>query len=239
MDLPGALSSTVAVTTAVPALLPDWLNAETLLTNLGTFAFWVSLAIVFAECGLFLFFMPGDSLLFVIGLFIATGVIDVNIWVACILLAAAAVLGNAVGYWIGYAIGPRLFNRPNSRVFKPAYLTKTHDFFEKYGATAIILARFVPIVRTFITAVAGAGRMSFTRFITFSAIGGVLWAAGVTLLGYWLGNIEFVKKNVEVILVLIVLVSVIPMAFEYLRHRRRAKAEAAERTALDVASAEE
>ncbi len=226
MDLPGLSSSSLAVVTAVPALLPDWLNAETLLTSLGTFAFWASLAIVFAECGLFLFFMPGDSLLFVVGLFIASGVIDVNIWVACALLAIAAVLGNVVGYWIGYAIGPRLFNRPDSRVFKPAYLTKTHEFFEKYGATAIILARFVPIVRTFITAVAGAGRMSFTRFITFSAIGGVLWAAGVTLLGYWLGSIEFVKDNVEVILVLIVLVSVIPMAFEYLRHRRRAAAEA-------------
>lgn len=221
MDLPGAAASSLAVVTAVPALLPDWLNAESLLSSLGTFAFWAALAIVFAENGLFVFFMPGDSLLFVIGMFVATGAIDVPIWLACLLLAVAAVLGNVVGYWIGYAVGPSLFNRPNSRIFKPVYITKTHEFFEKYGATAIILARFVPIVRTFITASAGIGRMDFRRFLAYSAIGGVLWAVGVTLLGYWLGNVEFVKKNIEVMLVLIVLVSVVPMVIEYVRHRRK------------------
>lgn len=219
--LTGSLSTILA--TAVPALLPDWLNAETLLTSLGTLAFWVSLAIIFAECGLFVFFMPGDSLLFVIGMFIATGAIDVNIWIACLLLAVAAVLGNLVGYWIGYAVGPSLFNRPNSRVFKPVYITKTHEFFEKYGAAAIILARFVPIVRTFITASAGVGRMDFRRFITYSAIGGVLWAVGVTALGYWLGSVPFVKDNIEVMLIVIVLVSVVPMLIEFLRHRRAAR----------------
>jgi membrane-associated protein len=223
MDLPGALASSIPAVVAVPALLPDWLNAETLMSNLGTFAFWAALAIIFAECGLFLFFMPGDSLLFVVGMFIATGAIDMSIWLACLLLFLAAVLGNAVGYWIGYAVGPKLFSRPNSRIFKPVYLDKTHEFFEKYGAAAIILARFVPIVRTFITAVAGAGRMSFVRFITFSAIGGFLWAVGVTLLGYWLGNVEFVKNNVEVMLVVVVLVSVVPIGIEYLRHRRKAR----------------
>lgn len=223
MSFYDALASSPGVVTAVPALLPDWLNAESLLTSLGAIAFWVALAIVFAECGLFVFFMPGDSLLFVIGLFVATGAIDVPIWLACLLLTIAAVLGNLVGYWIGYAVGPALFSRPNSRVFKPAYITKTHEFFEKYGATAIVLARFVPIVRTFITASAGVGRMDFRRFITFSAIGGILWATGVTLLGYWLGNVPFVKSNVEVILILIVAVSVIPMAIEFLRHRRAAR----------------
>ncbi len=220
MDFLGAVMSSSTALVAVPALLPDWLNAETLLTSLGAIAFWATLAIIFAECGLFTFFLPGDSLLFVLGLFIATGAIDVNIWVACVLLTASAILGNVVGYWIGYAVGPALFNRPNSRIFKPVYITKTHDFFDKYGAAAIILARFVPIVRTFITASAGVGRMDFRRFITYSAIGGVLWATGVTLLGYWLGNIDFVKRNVELILVLIVLVSVVPMIVEYLRHRR-------------------
>lgn len=216
--LAGSLPTITAM--SVPALLPDWLNAETLLTSLGTFAFWAALAIVFAECGLFVFFMPGDSLLFVIGMFIATGAIDVGIWLACLLLAIAAVLGNLVGYWIGYAVGPALFNRPNSRVFKPVYITKTHEFFEKYGAAAIILARFVPIVRTFITASAGVGRMDFRRFITYSAIGGVLWAVGVTLLGFWLGSVPFVKDNLEVMLIVIVLVSVVPMVVEYVRHRR-------------------
>lgn len=223
MDLPGALATSIPSVVAVPALLPDWLNAEKLMSSFGTFAFWAALLIIFAECGLFLFFMPGDSLLFIVGMFIATGAIDVNIWVACLLLFLAAVLGNAVGYWIGYAVGPKLFNRPNSRIFKPVYLVKTHEFFERYGAAAIILARFVPIVRTFITAVAGAGRMNFWRFIAFSAIGGLVWAVGVTLLGYWLGNVEFVKKNVEVMLVLVVLVSVIPIAIEYVRHRRKPK----------------
>lgn len=205
----------------VPALLPDWLNAESLLTSLGDVAFWVALAIIFAECGLFVFFMPGDSLLFVVGLFIATGAIDINIGVACFLLFLAAFLGNVCGYWIGYAVGPPLFSRPQSRVFKPAYVAKTHEFFDRYGARAIVLARFVPIVRTFITAVAGVGRMSATRFLFWSGVGALLWAVGVTLAGYWLGNIPFVKNNIEVILILVVFVSVLPMLFEYWRHRRQ------------------
>lgn len=204
-----------------PALLPDWLNAESLLTSLGNLAFWVSLAIIFAECGLFVFFMPGDSLLFVIGLFIATGAIDVNIALACFLLFLAAFLGNVCGYWIGHAVGPPLFSRPQSRVFKPVYVTKTNEFFEKYGARAIVMARFVPIVRTFITAVAGVGRMNAARFLFWSGVGALLWAVGVTLAGYWLGNIPFVKNNIEVILILVVFVSVLPMLFEYWRHRRQ------------------
>ena len=220
MVITDAATSTVG-TAVISALGPEWLNPETMLTSLGDIAFWVVLAIIFAECGLLIgFFLPGDSLLFVTGLFIATGAIGINIWVATLLLVIAAVVGNITGYWIGYKAGPALFNRPNSRLFKQEYVDKTHHFFNKYGARAIIMARFVPIVRTFITAVAGIGRMDFRRFVLFSAIGGVLWAGLVTLAGYFLGTIPFVRNNIELILILVVFVSVVPIVFEWIRHRR-------------------
>ena len=206
---------------AVLALGPDWLNPETLLTNLGDWAFWAVLAIIFAECGpLIGFFMPGDSLLFIAGLFIATGAITVNLYLALLLLFLAAFLGNVTGYWIGYKAGPPLFNRPDSRFFKQAYVERTNQFFNQYGGRAIIMARFVPIVRTFITAIAGVGRMDLRKYLVFSAIGAFLWAVGVTLLGYFLGNIEFVKKNIDLILILIIFVSLTPVIFEFIRHKR-------------------
>lgn len=220
MDLPAALAPVVN-TAVIQALGPDWLNPETMLTSLGDIAFWVVLGIIFAECGLLIgFFLPGDSLLFITGLFIASGSITINIWVACGLLFLAAVIGNITGYWIGLKAGPSLFNKPESRLFKREYVEKTHQFFNRYGARAIVMARFVPIVRTFITATAGIGRMDFRRYVIFSALGGFLWAVGVTLAGYFLGNIDFVKKNIEFILILVVFVSVVPLVFEYIRHRR-------------------
>lgn len=203
------------------ALLPEWLNPETLLETLGPWAFWGAVAIIFAECGLLIgFFLPGDSLLFVVGLFVAQGFIDVNIVVACAILSVAAVAGNVVGYWIGLKVGPPLFDKPDSRIFRQEYVDKTHEFFERYGARAIILARFVPIVRTFITAIAGIAGMEFRKYFLYSAIGGVLWATGVTLAGYFLGNVPFVKNNLEIMFVVIVFVSVIPIILEYVRHRR-------------------
>jgi membrane-associated protein len=208
-----------SITTAVQALGPD---IQGTLESWGNVGFWVVVAIIFAECGLLIgFFLPGDSLLFITGLLIANGTISVNIGVACLILFTAAVVGNVTGYWIGYKSGPSLFSRPDSRLFKQEYVDHTHRFFEKYGARAIVLARFVPIVRTFITATAGMGRMDFRRYIVFSAIGGFLWAVGVTVAGYYLGNIEFVKKNIEIILILVVLVSVLPIGFEFLKHRRQ------------------
>ncbi|MGI9135902.1 MAG: VTT domain-containing protein [Candidatus Nanopelagicales bacterium] len=208
--------------TAVTALGPSWLNPETMLHNLGDIAFWVVLGIIFAECGLLIgFFLPGDSLLFITGLFIAQNFISVNIWLAAILLTISAVLGNAVGYWIGKQAGPALFRKPDSKLFKREYVEKTAEFFERYGARAIVMARFVPIVRTFITATAGMGRMDFRRFMVFSAIGGVLWAGGVTILGYFLGNIEFVKKNIELILILVIVISLLPVIIEWIKHRRQ------------------
>ena len=137
---------------------------------------------------------------------------------------SAAVAGNACGYWIGRKAGPPLFHRPDSKFFKPEYVERTHAFFEKYGVRAIVLARFVPIVRTFITALAGVGKMDFRTFITYSAIGGVIWAAGLTILGYFLGHIEFVQKNIDIIAVLIILISLLPAVIEWMRARREQQA---------------
>jgi len=212
----------ITLSAAITALGPEWLDPQTILTNFGDIAFWVVLAIIFAECGLLIgFFLPGDSLLFITGLFIASGFISINIWLACLLLFIAAVVGNAVGYGIGYKVGPALFTRDDSRLFKKEYVDKTHSFFAKYGGRAIILARFTPIVRTFITAIAGVARMDFRRFMLFSAIGGVIWAVGVTLAGYFLGTIPFVKDNIGTILLLVVVVSVVPIIWEFIKHRRQ------------------
>jgi len=207
--------------TVIRTLGPDWLDPEYILTSFGDIAFWVVVGIIFAECGLLIgFFLPGDSLLFVTGLFIASGAISMNIVLACLILFIAAVVGNMTGYWIGHKAGPALFSRPDSRLFKQEYVDHTHRFFNKYGARAIVMARFVPIVRTFITATAGIARMDFRTFIVFSAIGGFVWAVGVTLLGYFLGNIPFVENNLEFILILVVFISVVPIVFEYIKHRR-------------------
>jgi membrane-associated protein len=130
------------------------------------------------------------------------------------------VLGNATGYWIGRSAGPAVFDKPQSRLFKPHHVAKTQEFFDRYGNRAIVLGRFVPIVRTFITVMAGVGRMDARRYLTYSLIGGVAWAAGVTLLGFWLGQFAVVKANIELMLVAIVLLSVLPMIIEVLRARR-------------------
>jgi membrane-associated protein len=210
-------------------LLPPWLDPEYLIHAAGPYALPVVSFIIFAECGLFAI-LPGDSLLFTIGLFVARDAVPYSLPLVCLVLTLAAVAGNVSGYWIGRLIGPPLF-RPRrgliGRILNPKYVAKTHAFFEKYGNRALILARFVPIVRTFVTLVAGVGRMDFRKFIAYTAIGGVLWACGVTILGYYLGNVPIVRDNIEAVLVLIVFVSVIPMIVELILHRRRAKAEAA------------
>jgi membrane-associated protein len=202
------------------ALGPSWLDPDQLLRMLGPYVLAGLCLIIFAECGLLVgFFMPGDSLLFTAGLFVANGLIDSPIWLVCLLLTGCAVAGNVVGYYLGYRAGPALFNRPDSRLFKREYVDKTHAFFDKYGARAIVLGRFVPIVRTFITAVAGVGRMDRREYFTYSILGGVGWAAGVTLLGFWLGGIMFVRNHVELILIGIVALSIIPIVIETIRIR--------------------
>jgi membrane-associated protein len=209
---------------AVSALGPEWIQPTYILEKFGTAAFIAVMVIIFIECGLFVFFLPGDSLLFVTGLFIAQGSISVPLWLACILLSLAAWAGNLSGYSIGRKVGPSLFHRPDSKLLNPEGIAKTHAFFEKYGPKAIVLGRFVPIVRTFITAMAGVGRMDAKVYASYSLVGGVAWAAGLTILGYYLGHIEFVTKNVEVIAVLIVVVSVLPAAFEMWRTRNEGAA---------------
>ncbi len=202
------------------ALVPSWLDPEQLLRMLGPYVLVGLCLIIFAECGLLIgFFMPGDSLLFTAGLFVSSGLIATPIWLVCLLLTVCAVVGNVVGYYLGYRAGPALFNRPDSRLFKREYVDKTHAFFDKYGTRAILLARFVPIVRTFITAVAGVGRMDPRKYFTYSILGGVCWATGVTLLGFWLGGITFVRDHVDLILIGIVALSVIPIVIEVIRAR--------------------
>ena len=205
----------------VLALGPEWLKPDTILQWLGPWALAGLALIIFAECGLLLgFFLPGDSLLFTAGLFVAEGGRRAPLWAGCALLVLAAVLGNACGYWIGRTAGPAVFDKPGSRLFKPQHVAKTREFFDRYGNRAIVLGRFVPIVRTFITVMAGVGRMDARRYLTYSLIGGVAWAAGVTLLGFWLGQFALVKANIELMLVAIVVVSVLPMVVEVLRARR-------------------
>ncbi len=203
------------------ALGPSWLDPENLIRSLGPYVLVGLCLIVFAECGLLVgFFLPGDSLLFTAGLLVATGVIDAPLWLVCVLLVVSAVLGNVVGYWIGRKAGPPIFNRPDSRLFRREYVEKTQAFFDKYGARAIVLGRFVPIVRTFITVMAGVGQMDARRYLTYSVLGGVAWAAGVTLLGHWLGQFAFVRENIDLILVGVVVLSVIPLIVEFVRARR-------------------
>ncbi|CUW30180.1 Inner membrane protein YqjA [Streptomyces reticuli] len=203
------------------ALGPSWLDPNYLL---DTYSIWGLLLIVFAESGLLIgFFLPGDSLLFTCGLLITSGELDFPLWAAIVLICVAAILGDQAGYMFGKKVGPSLFNRPDSRLFKQENVTKAHEFFEKYGPKSLVLARFVPIVRTFTPIIAGVSGMRYRSFLIFNVLGGILWGAGVTLLGSWLGNITFVKANIEAILILIVLVSVIPIVIEYLRARSKNK----------------
>jgi membrane-associated protein len=203
------------------ALGPSWLDPDYLL---HTYSIWGLLLIVFAESGLLIgFFLPGDSLLFTCGLLITSNRLDFPLWGAIGLICLAAILGDQAGYMFGKKVGPSLFNRPDSRLFKQENVIKAHEFFEKYGPKSLVLARFVPIVRTFTPIIAGVSGMKYRSFLIFNVIGGVLWGAGVTLLGSWLGNSDFVKNNIEAILILIVLVSVIPIGIEFLRARGKQK----------------
>ena len=218
----------MVIETVAPLLLGlEWLDPEHLLDRFGDYARWGAAAIVFAECGLLIgFFLPGDSLLFTVGLLAAQDKISYPLWLCCLVLFVAAMAGNALGYWVGDHFGPRVFRREDSKIFRKEYVEKTHDFFERYGNRAIVLARFVPIVRTFITVMAGVGTMSFRRFMIYSALGGLLWAVGVTLLGYYLGSIPLVADNVEVMILAFVAIAVVPVAVEYLRERAARKLEA-------------
>ena len=203
------------------------LNPEKLLEQGGLL---LLSAIVFAESGLFAgFFLPGDSLLFIAGFLSSSAggnrLPPLPLVMLCVVLAAF--LGDQVGYWFGKKVGPSLFDRPKSRFFNPENVVKAHRFFEKHGPKTIVLARFVPIVRTFAPIVAGVGTMAYRTFVTYNIIGAVLWGAGITTLGYYLGEIDVVKQNIEIAIVVIVALSLIPVALEVVKHRRERRAERA------------
>jgi membrane-associated protein len=205
----------------VTALGPTWLDPEHLIQTFGLIGL---LAIVFAESGLLVgFFLPGDSLLFTAGLLSATTDLLPPLVVIAPLVVVAAIVGDQVGYVIGAKAGPRIFHRPDSRFFKQEYVDKAYAYFDRYGGRTIVLARFVPIVRTFAPVVAGVSRMRYRTFVTYNVVGGLLWGAGVTTLGYYLGQVQFVADNVEPIIIGIVILSVIPIASELLRQRSRAR----------------
>ena len=187
-------------------------------------------AIVFAESGLLIgFFLPGDSLLFATGFLIHSGLLDFNIHLAVLIIFIAAVLGDNVGYTFGRKLGPRLFKKKDARLFKQEYVQRAQEFYEKHGGKTIILARFIPIVRTFAPVVAGASHMNYKRFLLFNVIGGFLWAAGVTYLGYFLGDI-LERAGIEIdhillpIIFLIILISVLPPAIHILKDKKNRQA---------------
>ncbi|WP_024817255.1 DedA family protein [Arthrobacter sp. 31Y] len=213
------------------SFLPDWLNPDVFLRDspLGPWVVLLVCAIVFAETGLLVgFFLPGDSMLFTAGLLVSTGAIEFNLWAMCAMIIVAAIIGNQTGYLIGSKAGPAIFNKPDSRLFKKENVESAHAFFEKHGGKALILARFVPIIRTFVPVIVGVAQMDKRKFFLFNVIGAVLWGGGVTLLGAWLGQFEWVGNNIDIIFIVIVLISVIPIFIEIGRGfmaKRRAAAE--------------
>ena len=211
------------------ALGPQWMDPTYLLAEFGGAFFWLSMLIVFIECGVLFPILPGDSLLFAIGLFTATSEktgFDVPLWQSLPLLMIAAFAGNVAGYEIGRLIGPSLYER-DGRILKRKYFDQTSAFFDKHGNKALVIGRFVPIVRTFITLVAGVSRMDRRRFFVWSAVGAVLWVSSVVLAGYLLGNsFPQLGDKIDIMILLVVLVSVLPMVWEYYKHRKAARATA-------------
>jgi membrane-associated protein len=192
----------------------------------GATTYLLLFLIVFLETGLVVTpFLPGDSLLFAAGTFAALGAL--RLWPLFFLLCAAAILGDTVNYAIGARLGPKVFSYSKSRFFNPEHLKKTHAFYEKYGANTIVIARFVPIVRTFAPFVAGIGQMSYWTFLSYNVIGGILWVSVCLFSGYFFGNLPVVKKNFSVVVIVIVLISLLPAVIEYLKHRAEAKRKAA------------
>lgn len=203
--------------------LDKYLNQD-LITNYGGWIYLILFLIIFCETGLVVTpFLPGDSLLFAAGALAAADTSGtLNVFVLFLILTLAAVAGDTVNYFIGHFIGMRIFDK-NIPFLKREYLDRTHEFYEKYGGKTIILARFVPIVRTFAPFVAGVGRMNYGYFLTYNVVGGVAWIAILTFAGYFFGQITFVKNNFEIVVIAIILISVLPMIFEYVRSRRRVR----------------
>jgi membrane-associated protein len=205
---------------------------EGLQTLIGRGGIPVMTLIVFAETGLLIgFFLPGDSLLFIAG-FLASPAsaekLDIHISITwlIVVLSLAAVVGDTVGYWIGAKAGPPIFNRPQSRFFRRDHLLVAHEFYERHGGKTIILARFIPIIRTFAPVVAGAASMGYRKFVAYNVFGGIGWVTAMSLLGYYLGQIDWVKMNLEKAVIIVILLSISPMFIHYFMERRRKAAEA-------------
>lgn len=203
------------------ALGPTWLDPDHLIRTFGLIGIMV---IVFAESGLLVgVFLPGDSLLFTAGLLSATTGLLPPLWVIIPAIVVAAIVGDQVGYVIGARAGPKIFQRPDSRFFRQEFVDKAYSYFERYGGRTIVLARFVPIVRTFTPVVAGVSQMPYRTFVAYNVVGGTLWGVSVTTIGYFLGQIDFVAAHIELILIGIVALSVLPIGFELLRARSRSR----------------
>jgi membrane-associated protein len=193
----------------------DWV-----IRTYGIWTYAILFLIIFCETGLVVTpFLPGDSLLFAVGTFVAIGSLDMALITG--LLSLAAIVGDTVNYWIGYAMGPKVFTREDSRFLNKEHLERTHRFYQKYGGKTIILARFIPIIRTFAPFVAGIGMMTYRRFIAFNVIGGIAWIFSFVLTGYYFGNIPFVRNNFIFVILAIIIISVLPIIIELLRHRHQ------------------
>jgi membrane-associated protein len=218
---------TTALSAAGPvaALGPDFLDPQHLIDSFGTWVLLGIMAIVFIEVGLLFPILPGDSLLFTAGALVAQDDLKVNISIGALvaILILTAYAGTQTGYLIGRTLGPKVFSKPDSRFFKQKYIDQTYAYFDRYGGRTLIVAQFVPFVRTYASVAAGVGKMPYRHFALFNAIGVVLWAGGVTMLGYLLGNITFIKENIEALLILVVLMSVVPVLVEVWRKRRQQK----------------
>lgn len=195
-------------------------HLDLIIRNYGTWTYTILFVIIFCETGLVVTpFLPGDSLLFAVGTFAALGSLDLT-WLA-VFLSVAAIAGDTVNYWIGNIAGPRVFTRDRSHLLNKEHLERTHRFYEKYGGKTIILARFIPIIRTFAPFVAGIGRMTYLRFVAFNIIGGVAWVLFFILSGYFFGNIPFIKRNFTLVILAIIVISILPGIIEILRERRQ------------------
>lgn len=195
----------------------------------GWIGYAVLFGIVFSETGLLVgFFLPGDSLLFTVGVVAGAGQLNIGLVIA--ILSAAALLGDSTGYFLGWKTGPKIFSRKDSRLFKQEYVTRTHAFYEKYGGKTIIFARFVPIVRTFAAFVAGVGKMPYLKFLPYSVCGGIGWVAFMSLLGYSLGSIPLVRRNFDKAVLAVILISLLPTFIEVWKARRAPRDRSAERS---------
>ncbi len=226
-NAPDLVQAAPAAAGHLAALGPSWMDPQALidgfLDRFGNAAVIGVAVVIFIETGLLFPILPGDSLLFTAGAMVAQDKIAITLPVVCLMMFTAAFLGDQNAYWIGRKVGPKLFDRPDGKIFKRAHIEKTHAYFEKYGGRTIVIARFVPIVRTYSAVSAGMARMNYRTFVLFDLFGAVVWGVGITVLGYLLGNVTFVKENIEVLAILIVGISVIPMVVEVLRARHKAR----------------